>query len=794
MAGGSSADGPGPFPNARAPGDSTKSGDKLLDLRSLFDYCAGAASDQMDIMNLDMTFSRLGQQWPAEIKTLRGEDRPALTINKMPAFIRQVTNDARQNRPQIKVKPTDGHGDVKTAHIFAGLIRQIEASSQSDIAYDTALDHSVSGGVGYFRVDIDFVTDKTFDKKLSISRVQNPFSVYPDPDSKEPTSKDWNRAFLVDYMSKEDFRYEFKGAEEVDWDALGYNQLNHPWMRDQDIMICEAWVREKKRRTLLQLSDKQVMGVEEYQAAKDVFDMAGITVSGSRQVDDFYVTQYLMSGAEILDQAGWFGKYIPIIPVYGEEVFLEGRRRFYSLIHHAKDAQRMFNYWRTASTEVVALSPKVPWVGEEGSFDVDKRKWENANKKAYPFLEYKKGRQPPQRQPLDSGQAIGAMSEALAASDDMKAIIGLYDASLGQRSNETSGKAILTRQREGDVSTFHFIDNLARAIQHCGNILVDLIPKVYTPGRIIRILGEDGRAMLAQLGQPQPAGPMGVAPPQGPPMPGGALAQGPVPPGGPPPSPQPGMPPQPPLMGAQGPSQPTPPETIFGNLGPGGEIPGIYDLNVGVYDVVIDTGPSFTTRREEIAYQMMELVGKFPQIVPVIGDILVKALDWPQAEEIAERIRKLNQGGQIPPELQKQIQEGMQKIQQLEQENAILKSKIQIEAKKAETLQFDAETDRIKVIGELGESATDRETDNRHRDMDRRMGLLDKVHDSVERDMDRRTAANKDFASQQHAERIGAADRRHDSSERGLDRQGAENLSVIKLNALANAPRKKGTA
>src|SRR6185503_5404552 len=208
--------------------------------------------------------------------------------------------------------------------------------------------------------------------------------------------------------------------------------------------------------------------------------------------------------AEILKTVDWAGRFIPIVPVYGDEVIDEaGKRWFRSLIRDARSAQEMFNYWRTITTELIALAPKAPWIGEEGAFDADPN-WDTANSTSHAKLEYAKGAPPPQRQPF-AGVPAGALQEALNANDDMKSIIGIYDASLGARSNETSGRAILARQREGDVSTFHFIDNLSRAIRHGGRILIDLIPKVYSTERIVRILGEDlapATVRIAPTGRP----------------------------------------------------------------------------------------------------------------------------------------------------------------------------------------------------------------------------------------------------------------------------------------------------
>jgi hypothetical protein len=634
--------------------------DKLAEKRRRFEIAVDAENENRNIARENLLFARMGEQWPEKIKRQREmEDRPVLTINKMPAFIRQVVNDSRQNRPQIKVKPVDDKADKQTANVLEGLVRNIERTSKADVAYDTAVEYAVSMGWGYIRVGIDYEYDDTFDKCLKIERVANPFSVYGDPFSTSIDGSDWNEAHVTELLTKEEFKAKYKGAEQVDWAGDGYEGLEMPWKEDNEILVCESWHREQAEREILMLSDGRVVGRKEYEAGADIFQMAGITPVNSRMTRAYKITQCIMSGAEILEENEWHGQYIPIIPVYGEEINVEGKRHFRSLVHHAIDAQRMFNYWRTTATELVALAPRVPFIGEEGSFDTDPN-WLTANTRSHAFLQYARGTQPPQRQPLDGGGAAGAMSEALAAGDDMKAIIGMYDASLGQRSNETSGKAIMARQREGDVNTFHFVDNLARSIRQVGCVLLDLIPKVYGGQRVIRIIGSDETEQVARLGSQ----PEGQQPQQQPSQPGQMASPG-------------------------------------GGLPKGAE--GIYDLSAGRYDVAVDTGPSFTTRREESAQQMVEMIRAYPDAAPIIGDILVKALDWPQAEEIAERLKamlppQIQQQGGLPPQLQQMIQKGQEMIQQLQQENGQLKMDKSLDARKAAVDAFKAETERLKEL------------------------------------------------------------------------------------------------
>lgn len=619
--------------------------DLLREGREAFQLCSDAEHDNRQTALDDIRFAREGLQWPAEILKQRdAEGRPALTINKLPAFIRQVVNDARQNKPSIKVHPADSGADVETAEIINGLIRNIEYTSNADVAYDTATECAVGGGFGYIRVGLDYAHDDTFDMDISIDRVVNPFSIYGDPLSTAADSSDWNIAFAVDRMPKDKYEAKYKDKASVDFDGSDWSEVGQAWMDDKTVLVAEWWKREEVERAIVRLQDGTILDKEELATNGDLkllLEAGVLQVNGERIAKAFKVTQRIMSGCDILEDRVWPGRYIPIIPVYGDEFDIEGKRYFRSLIHNAIDAQRMFNYWRTTGTELVALAPRVPYIGPKGAFDDDDN-WQTANTVSHPYLEYK-GATPPQRQPLDMGVAAGALQEALNASDDMKAIIGMYDASLGARSNETSGRAIMARQREGDVSTFHFIDNMARAIRHTGRVLIDLIPKVYTEARIIRVLGEDGKQEAKPVNQPVP-----VLDDQGQPV--------------------------------QGPD--------------GAPMTRIYDLTSGKYDLTVTTGPSFTTRREEAAYSMTEALRAFPDAAPVIVPELAKNLDWPGADDIAKKLEALSAPAQIPPEVQKAIEEGRQTIQQQGEEIQNLKLDQQVNMAK---LSAQAEQDRLKL-------------------------------------------------------------------------------------------------
>jgi hypothetical protein len=623
-----------------------------------FETCQEAEEENRENAESDIRFARLGQQWEEADRAKRArEGRPVLTINRMPAFIRQVANDARLNTPSVKVFPVDDTADVECAEILNGLLRNIQVQSNADAAYDTAINDSITGGFGYFMIDVDYAYNDTFEQDILIKRIANPFTIHGDPRSTAIDSSDWNIGFVSDMMSHSEFEKEFPDAEKVNWDADFESERDFEWLTEDSVRVADYWKRVEEDRPIVLLSDGQVIDEEVYEKNKDYFDVSQIVVENSRTVKSWKVKRYTLSGQEVLEEIDWPGMYIPIIPVYGEESWVEGKRHFKSLIRDAKDPQRVYNYWRTASTELVALAPKAPFIGPVGAFDEDGDKWATANTESHPYLQYD-GQVAPQRQAF-AGPPAGALQEALNASDDMKSVMGMFDSSLGARSNEQSGRAILARQREGDVSTFHFIDNLNKAIQHAGKIILDLIPHVYSGERVIRVLGEDDKPENVQVNQPIPMMQDGQ-----------------------------------PVMDEMG--QPK---------------ARIYDLTKGKYDLVVRSGPSFTTRREEAATQMMELLRVYPDAAPIIGDIFAKNLDWPGADEIAKRLEKITQGQPEDPEkanLLAQLQMAVDRIRQLEGDQQVDAAKIQIDKQKLDLDrqkvgidQFEAETDRMEAQAEI---------------------------------------------------------------------------------------------
>ena len=538
----------------------------------------------------DIRFAN-GEQWPAGIQATRNrEGRPCLTINHQPKFIRQVVNDSRQNQPQIKCRPVDSMADIQVAEIYDGIIRHIESTSDSDVSYDNAMASAVGFGWGFFRIDIDYAENDAFDLDINFKPIINPLAVVFDPLTQAADSSDWRYAFITDELSKTEFEDSYPGAQAVPFE--GGDTLQESWFSENTVRVAEYFTREEITKTIYRMTDGQILD-DDLLSREDIrvpLELAGIVPEASRETRSYRVVHRVMSGAEELDKKVWAGTYIPIVPVYGEEVNIEGKRLFYSLIHHGKDSQRNFNYWRSAGAELIALAPKTPWVGPEGFVTSDPRKaekWASANQESHAYLEHANGKPPVRTQ--FAGVPAGVLTEANMAADDMREIIGMNNASVGVPNvREESGIALKQRRIEADTGVAHFHDNLKRAVRCAGRIVVDLIPKVYSSARVMRILGVDGKQDLIPVNQDIQMPPTEEAPQ-------GSIIK--------------------------------------------------YDLTVGKYDVVVEAGPSYTTKREEAAEILTTAVRAAPELAPILLPQLVKMTDLPDGQKVTEMLATL-----MPPD------------------------------------------------------------------------------------------------------------------------------------------------
>jgi hypothetical protein len=662
--------------NVAAGGKPAKSDSDILTVaRARLDMAVSALAESREDEIDDLRFYAGSPdnhwQWPADVLATRGavqgqtiNARPTLTINKLPQHVRQVTNDMRQNRPGAKVIPVDDNADVEVADIFNGMIRHIEYISDADVAYDTACENQVSYGEGYITLMTEYCDENTFDQDIKIGRIRNSFSVYMDPLIQDPTGADAKYCFITEDLTKAEYERQYPDAAPISTlQSLGVgDQSISNWLNEDTVRIASYYYidYDKTKLNLYPGNQSAFEGTPEDKMLKDMF---GKPVK-SRMSERPRVMYCKINGYEILEQKEWAGKWIPVIRVIGNEFEVDGRLYVSGLVRNAKDAQRMYNYWVSQEAEMLALAPKAPFIGYGGQFEGYEDKWKTANTNNWPYLEVNpdvtdgQGAVLPLPQRAQPPMASSGLLQAKAgASEDIKSTTGQYNASLGMGSNERSGKAILARQREGDVGTYHYGDNLTRAVRHVARQLVDLIPKIYDTQRIARIIGEDGETKMVKIN----------------------------------------------------PDQPQPVNKIVNEQGI--VIEKIYNPGVGKYDVVATTGPGYATKRQEALEAMAQLLQGNPQLWQVAGDLFVKNMDWPGAQEMSKRFAKtidpkFLSDGEDDPALQaaqQQIQAMGAEMEQMHQmiQNVGKSIEMQdLERKdfEAQIKLYDAETKRIAAV------------------------------------------------------------------------------------------------
>jgi len=612
-------------------------------------------------------------QWDESDMQARG-NRPMLTINKMPQHIRQVTNDIRQNRPAIRFRPADDGSDVEVAEILMGLVRHIEANSDADIAYDTASEHQVIHGLGYIRVVADYVSDDSFNQDIFIKRVKDPFKCYDDPNAEDPAGADRKYFFIEDKVSEKEFKEMYPKAEAIDWKF----DNDASWFDSEKNVRLVEYFELIDTETDLYMWANGATSFKGDKLPQGVFE--GEAPIKTRKAKKRSTMWRKLNGKEILEEREFPCKFIPVARVIGNEWEVDGKTYLSGLVRNAKDSQRMYNVAQSAIVERVMQSPKAPWLAPAEAVEGYEKTWQTANSANHAFLPYnhldESGNPIPAPQRNSPATVETGLNQiAMGAADDIKSETGQYDASLGQKSNETSGVAIRARQREGDNATFHYVDNLGRAIRHVGRIILDMIPKIYDTERVARILGEDGSGAMATL-DPENA------------------------------------------------------EALTEYKDDQGAMQRIFNPNIGTYDVYTSSGPGFSTKRLEAVDAMTAMTQANPQLWQVIGDLLVKNMDWPGADDMAERLKLTllpqvqqtldkDKEEQLPPQIQQAMDQMQQQIQAMDQqmqaagdaieakdkELGAMQVKCQQESIKRMSVELDLE--RVQALGEIKDAQQD---------------------------------------------------------------------------------------
>lgn len=619
----------------------------------------GRFIDDLKIAEAD---SYNGYQWPNNIKHTRDlAERPSLTINKIRQHNLQIINDAKQHKPGIAIKPVGNEATYEAAQITEAIVRHIERQSKAQAHYDTATSFQVRAGYGVLRVATDYVNDDSWDLDIFIRPITDPLTVLFDPDCKMPDKSDAKFAFVSDRLSKDDF-------EELFPEYTGYSTQDpfasdsDDWVSQTHVRVAEYFYAVSSRRKLVRFMDpttgeltvRKLDELERTMAEKVLDDPRTM----ARTVRWTEIRWALIIGNQIAEEKRWPGHYIPLVPVIGEETVIDGEMDRKGHTRALIDPQRMYNYWSSAAVEYGALQTKTPWVAPAAAIESFEDYWNTANQENTSVLPYNHigddGEPIPMPQrPAPPEQAPLYLKGMEVTQNEMMMVSGQYPASMGQPGNERSGTAIQERQRQGENATYHYIDNLSIAIRQVGEIILDLIPKVYNKKRIVQILAKDGTSMEVQI-DPQ----------------------------------------------AQ--------KAYQEELNQDNQvISRVLNPTIGKYMVTADVGPAYATQRQEGFNALVQILSQAPQLAPVILDILMSNGDFPGAEEAAIRLKRMvppQALGQGPTQAEQQL---MAENQQLKMNlsktfDELVTAKLKIHGKDQlrDIDAYKAETDRMKALGD----------------------------------------------------------------------------------------------
>lgn len=646
----------------------------VIEAHARYQRCVDFESDFRKTATDDLKFvhadSDNGFQWPDAMRTARQSDaRPCLTVNKTRQHALMVINEAKENRPSVKVNAVGGDASYESAQVYEGVIRHIEYQSNAADAYDTGLEFQVWTGLGYWRVVTEYAGDDSFDQELFIRRIRNPFSVYLDPDIKEADGSDAKFGFIFDDMKREDFNRKYpKFKDEVGNSVLGDSSYT-TWCTDDVVRVAEYYYVDYEKDTLIALPMPDGVGGEQItmitlsEIKRSMPDLAKVVMQDKtiqkRPIEKQKVLWCKIGGDQIIDRSEWVGSTIPIVRVVGEECMIDGKLDRKGHVRNLKDPQRIYNYWSSSAVEHVALQTKTPYIAGVRSIEGFEPQWENANISNDSCLKYNdiddQGNPllPPQRTeaPVMSAAYMSGMQ---IAAEEMKMVSGQNDALMGAPSNEISGIAIGKRSKQGVQSTMQYRDNQAKAIRYTGKILIEAIPRVYDTPRTIRILAEDGSDDSIQI-DPNQQQPMTETPKQD---------------------------------GTDGVNR-------------------AFNPAMGKYEVLADTGPNYSSKREEAFDAMTAIAVADPTFLQKAGDLYFKAGDFAMADELSERYKNsipAEVRGEGPPQelvmAQQQIQQLQAQLAAAMQAAADNDKKASDKEKDTEINAFKATTDRLKVFVE----------------------------------------------------------------------------------------------
>lgn len=666
---------------SRIVADDSEDNDILEEAKDRFQRCLDWESTFRTLYVMDVKFangdSDNGWQWPDDLRKDREVNkRPALTINKTARHVAMITNDARQNKPSVSIKPTGNESSFTSAQIYEGLVRDIEYKSAAQDIYDDATDSQVEGGIGWWRVSQIYTDDDSFDQELRIEPVRNHLNVFLDPDIKKKDGSDSRFGFVFDDLPKEEFE---KLYPDIDMATIGQvtglaeNEIDN-WIKEDSIRVAEYYriLEENDELYWVEGANGDQTTFKRSEAPKGFEKELVEGKFKKRKIVNKRLEWYKIAGNKIIDRRKLKGRYVPLVRVVGVERVIEGKLERKGFVRALKDPQRMYNYNTSAAIEFGALQSKSPYLGAAAAFEGNEVAWANANRQNAAYLTFRhidnEGNPlPPEALPRRQDPPVAApvfLEGMKIAAAEMEMVTGQYPAQMGQPSNEKSGKAIQERQRQADTATYLFVNNLAMAIRYTGKIIIDLVPHIYDTKRVIQILGRDGTQSKVTV--------------------------------------DPGL------------------EQAVLQKQEGEVINVLFNPNVGKYEVESDVGPAYATQRQEAYNAFVQIVTGAPALIDEIGDLMFRSADFPLADKIAERLRRkiqaqapylLEDGGTTPQlaQMQQALQAAQgqvgELIQKLAEKNIELKNREEeyaIRRNEADTRRLTAESTAMVDMAKIG--------------------------------------------------------------------------------------------
>ena len=597
-------------------------------------------------MEDDLYFAKV-DQWDKDVRAGRsvdGFERPCLTIPRLDQYLDYVNNQQRQNRPAIKVAPIDDGAQEKHAKNRQGLMKNIQYKSKSDLAHQIMFENATNMGRGHCIVNTEYVSPSSFDQEIVVDPVPDPLRIFMDARRTRPDYSDCKFGFYLESMSKKQFDKEYKGKHPSPWESVDMDDI---WVSTGDVVIVQYWCLEEVRDELLLIEtevDGQLIQVKKLKSEIDG-KVSDDMILNRRKVKRPQWMWYKMTGQDILEKRELLCKEIPIITMVGKEGTYKGEWYCYGLTRRMKDSCRMYNYVSSTEIEYLDTYSKAPYIGAVGQFEGLEDEWAESNITPTPFLRY----HPTDIQgtPVPPPQRNTPPAPNSAHIQQKQEIIQDMNAISGL--NQASF-GMQTNETSGVAIRERKLEGDNASYHFNDNFGYALTHE----GRVMNHMLDkvyDVDRVISIMGEDDEVQTMKL-----------------------------------------------------GEKYKGEE----FSLGDGDFSVIVELGPSYATMRQESTAAMIESARYIPAIGQASPDLIIKQMDWPMKDDIADRTKKFLEATMPPgitsPRMDEkdekaamamQIQQAQQAAQQMQQQmqqmaqqlEALNQEKIKAESMKAQNEQ-----------------------------------------------------------------------------------------------------------